>query len=66
MKSLGEKISHEMGQFFIQNSFFIVLLVTMVLFVLDFYGRFYKINKETDNINLVDRWCWLTYYRNRR
>lgn len=63
--SLGQKIMNAFNQFIIDNSFFIVILITMVLFALDFYNRYLRINKETDHINLVERYVWLEYYRSK-
>lgn len=63
--SLGQKVMNAFNEFIIDNSFFIVVLITMVLFALDFYNRYLRINKETDHINLVERYVWLEYYRSK-
>lgn len=63
--SLGQRITYAFSEFLVDNSFYIVVLVTLVLFFLDFYHRFVRINKATDEINLVERYCWLQYYRKR-
>jgi uncharacterized membrane protein len=66
MKSLGERVSYELGQFFIQNVFIVILLVALVLLILDYYHRFLRINNETDHVDLVERYCWLEYVRSRK
>lgn len=63
--SLGQKVSNVFQQFFVDNSYYIVVLVTLALCVVDFYNRYMRINKNTDNIDLIERYCWLEYYRNR-
>lgn len=63
--ALGERVMNVAQQFIIQNSFYIVVLITFSLFCVSFYNRFIRINKNTDEINLVDRYLWLEYYRSK-
>lgn len=53
------------SQFIVDNSFYTVVLVTVVLFALDLYHRYLRINKATDGVDLVERWVWVEYYRKR-
>ncbi len=63
--SLGQRIMNAFAQFIVDNSFYIVVLVTVVLFALDFYHRFLRVTKTADNVDLLERWVWVEYYRKR-
>lgn len=52
-----------MNQFFLDNVFIIILLVVGTLFVVDFYNRFLKTVRNTDHVDLVERYIWLKMYR---
>ncbi len=62
--ALGEKIINELNSIILDNIFIVILMVTMVLFFMDMYHRFIRVNKETDEVNIAQRYCWVTYYRN--
>lgn len=64
--SLGERVMNVFNQFIVDNSFYIVVLVCVVLFVVDFYHRFLRVVKNTEGVDLLERYIWLTYYRNRK
>ncbi len=64
--SLGEIVLHAILEFVLANMFRGLVLIVIGVFAYDFYNRFMRVNKNTDNINLLDRYVRLTYHRNRR
>jgi hypothetical protein len=52
--------------FCLDNSNLLVVLGLLVIFALDFYTRYYKINLDTDNVDLMYRYMWLKLHRKYR
>lgn len=61
--SLGQQISLLIGQFIIGNSFFLVLLGFVGYFGYKFYYRFFRINRDTDHIDVAKLYCQLEMKR---
>jgi len=61
--SLGQTIINGIETFFLNNLFIVIWLFILGLFFMDFYSRFIKVNRDTDHINLGERYLWLEFYR---
>lgn len=51
--SLGQCVTESTIQFLVAHSFFIVVGLFFGVLLLDFYNRYLRINKNTDNIDLM-------------
>lgn len=61
--TFGQVVIQAVLKFVIANSFYLVVLFLLGVFGLEFYNRFYRINRDTDNVDLMDRWVRLQLYR---
>lgn len=61
--SLGQTILMFIGEIVRDYSFYLVLLFLGAVFAMDYYNRFLRINRNTDNIDLMARYCQLKLIR---
>jgi hypothetical protein len=61
--TLGQRVLGAMQQVILDNVFIIIALIVVSLLIMDYYNRFLRIVKNTDNVNLIERYCWLQVYK---
>ncbi len=61
--SFGQWVISEMKEMVLQNLFIVVLLIMFTLFCVDYYHRFLRIVKNTDDVDMMHRYLWLQMYR---
>lgn len=64
--TFGQWAIAEMKEMFLQNLFIVVFLIMFTLFCVDYYNRFLKIIKKTDDVDMMQRYLWLQMYRKYR
>lgn len=61
--TLGQRVSAICQQFFLDNVFIIILMIGLTFLVVDLYNRFWRVVKQTDDVDLMARYVWLQMYR---
>lgn len=64
--SLGEILLKYIWAFCLNNSIELIGLSIVFLFVLDFYNSHVRVNRNTDHIDLMDRYIQLQLHRKYR
>jgi hypothetical protein len=64
--TFGERTMTILQSLILNNLFIVIWIVAFSLFMVDYYNRFLKIIRNTDHVDLVERYCWLTYLRRRK
>lgn len=63
IESLGQQILSATGMFLINNIFILILMVVTSVIGLDIYNRYFRINRNTDSIDLMTRYSKLQMCR---
>ena len=61
--SLGQRVIESILGFIINNSFWIVVFSFMCIMCVDYYNKFLRINRKTDNVNLIGRYLFVRMVR---
>lgn len=61
--TLGQRVMAVCHQFFLDNVFLIILMIGLTFLVVDFYNRFLRVIKQTDDVDMMARYVWLQMYR---
>lgn len=61
--TFGQWAIAEMKEMVLQNLFIVILLIMFTLFCVDYYNRFLKIIRNTDDVDMMYRYLWLQMYR---
>lgn len=64
--TFGQRVLHMSQQIILDNIFIIILIVALSLFIMDYYHRFLRVVKDTDHVDLVERYVWLQLIRRHR
>lgn len=53
-------------EFLLNNSIWLMGIVLLLIFVIDFYETHVKVNEDTHNVDLMNRYLWLQLHRRYR
>lgn len=63
IQEMFQTIVYSLFIFIINYSVIFLGICVLGMFLLEFYNKYLKINKNTDNVDLVARYCYLTRMR---
>lgn len=60
---LGQRVTAILFEYFLNHWPFFVILAVMSVFCSQWYEDYYRINRETDHVDLMKRYLWLKMRR---